>query len=133
MAPAAQFQASDAARQIKEYRDFAMGHDGNAVRGRELFLSVQRTACANCHSVDGSSTKAGPDLFAVVDKFPRGDLIREVLEPSATIAVGYGTTIVETKSGEEYEGVIKEPTAGGLELIGGDGKRIRIAAAEIKE
>jgi len=133
MAPAAQSQPSDAGRQIKEYRDFAMGHDGNAARGRELFLSVERTACVNCHSVDGSSTKAGPDLFAAGDKFPRGDLIREVLEPSATIAVGYGTTIVETKSGEEYEGVIKETTADGLELMGGDGKRVRIATAEIKE
>jgi len=56
-----------------------------------------------------------------------------VLEPSATIAVGYGTTIVETKSGEEYEGVIKETTAEGLVLMGGDGKRIHIASAEIKE
>jgi len=40
--------------------------------------------------VDGSSSKAGPDLFAVGDKFPRRDLIRAVLEPSAEIAVGYG-------------------------------------------
>jgi len=38
--------------------------------------------------VDGSSAKAGPDLFAAGDKFPRGELIHEVLEPSATIAVG---------------------------------------------
>ena len=130
---AAQSQPADAARQLKEYRDFAMGHDGNAARGRELFLAVERTACANCHSVDGSSAKAGPDLFAVGDKFPRGELIHEVLEPSATIAVGYGATIVVTKSGEEYEGIIKETTADALELIGGDGKRVRIATAEIKE
>jgi len=132
-ASAAQSQPSDTARQFKEYRDFAMGHDGDAVRGRELFLSAQRTACANCHSVDGTSSKAGPDLFAVGDKFPRADLIHEVLEPSATIAVGYGTTIVETKSGEEYEGIVKETTADALDLMGGDGKRVHITTAEIKE
>src|SRR5882757_9853944 len=61
---------ADAARQLREYRDFAMGHDGNAARGRELFNNEQRAACVKCHSVDGSSSKAGPDLFAAGDTFP---------------------------------------------------------------
>ncbi|HEY0549882.1 MAG TPA: PQQ-dependent sugar dehydrogenase, partial [Verrucomicrobiae bacterium] len=90
-------------------------------------------ACAKCHSVDGRNGKAGPDLLAVGDKFPRRELIRAVLEPSAEIAVGYGTTIVETKLGEEFQGVVKQSTADALELIGTDGKRVRIAASEIKE
>src|SRR5689334_247796 len=66
---------------LKEYRDFAMSHDGSAARGKVLFFSEQRTACSKCHSVDGKSSKAGPDLFAVGDKFPRSELIRAVLEP----------------------------------------------------
>src|SRR6266496_1132646 len=70
---------TDPARQLREYRDIAMGRDGDAARGRELFFSEQRAACVKCHSVDGSSGKAGPDLFAVGDKFPRGELIRAVL------------------------------------------------------
>jgi putative heme-binding domain-containing protein len=118
---------------LKEYRDYAMGAEGNAARGRELFLSEQRTACVKCHSVDGSSSKAGPDLFAVGDKFPRRELISAVLEPSASIAVGYGTTIVETKSGEEYQGILKQITADALELVGADGKLVRIATGDIKE
>jgi len=131
--PTAGSQPADAARQLREYRDFAMGRDGNVARGRALFFAESRTACANCHSVDGSSSKAGPDLFAVGDKFPRRDLIRAVLEPSAEIAVGYGTTIVDTKSGEAYLGVLKNSTAETLELMGADGKRVRIAMREIKE
>jgi putative heme-binding domain-containing protein len=118
---------------LKEYRDYAMGAEGNAARGQELFLSEQRTACVKCHSVDGSSSKAGPDLFAVGDKFPRRELISAVLEPSASIAVGYGTTIVETKSGEEYQGILKQITADAVELVGADGKLVRIATGEIKE
>ena len=124
---------TDPARQIREYRDFAMGRDGNAARGRELFNNEQRAACAKCHSVDGSSGKAGPDLFAAGDKFPRRELIRAVLEPSAAIAVGYGTTIVETKSGEEFQGILKETTADALELVGADGRHVRIATRDIKE
>ncbi|HEY2952325.1 MAG TPA: PQQ-dependent sugar dehydrogenase [Verrucomicrobiae bacterium] len=131
--PPAQNLPADPARQVREYRDFAMGHDGNASRGRELFLNERRAACALCHSVDGSSGKAGPDLFAVGDKFPRRELIREVLEPSASIAVGYGTTIVETKSGEEFQGILKEATADSLDLVGADGKHVHIARRDIKE
>src|SRR5260221_5669207 len=67
------------------------------------------------------------------DKFPRRDLIRAVLEPSAEIAVGYGTTIVETKSGEAYLGILKEVTAEALELMGADGKQVRIATSDIQE
>src|SRR6185437_15269879 len=104
--PAVHSPPGNSSRQLREYRDFAMVHDGNPVHGMELFASEQRAACVKCHSVDGSSGKAGPDLFAVGDKLPRMELIRAVLEPSAEIAVGYGTTIVETKSGEQFQGVL---------------------------
>lgn len=110
-----------------------MGRDGNAARGRELFNNEQRAACVKCHSVDGSSGKAGPDLYAVGDKFPRRELIRAVLEPSADIAIGYGTTIVETKSGEEFQGILKETTADALDLAGADGRHVRVATRDIKE
>jgi putative heme-binding domain-containing protein len=129
-APARPVAASPA---VGEYRDFAMVHDGSVTRGRDLFNNEQRTGCSKCHSVDGSSSKAGPDLFAVGDKFPRRELIRAVLEPSAEIAVGYGTTIVETKSGEEIQGIVKQSTADALELMDADGKWVRIAASDIKE
>src|SRR5204862_4326658 len=118
---------------LRQYRDHAMAHDGNAEGGRALFNNLERAACTRCHSVDGSSGKAGPDLFAVGDKLPRRELIRAVLEPSAEIAIGYGTTIVETKSGEEFQGVVKQSTAVALELIGADGRHIRIAVSDIKE
>ncbi len=129
----AQNSATDPARQLREYRDFAMGRDGNAERGRELFNNDQRLACAKCHSVDGSSAKAGPDLLAVGDKFPRRELIHAVLEPSAEIAIGYGTTLVETRSGDEFGGIVKQSTADALELIGADGKTVRISVRDIRE
>src|ERR1051325_7326750 len=128
-----QSPAADPAQQLREYRDFAMGHDGNATRGRELFNNEQRVACAKCHSVDGSSSRAGPDLLTIGDSYPRRELIRSVLEPSSTIAVGYGTTIVETKSDETFTGIIKQATTNAIELMGADGKLVRIATADIKE
>jgi putative heme-binding domain-containing protein len=123
----------DSARQLREYRDFAMNHEGDAARGRELFNNEQRVGCAKCHSVNGSSSRAGPDLLTIGDSYPRRELIRSVLEPSASIAIGYGTTIVETKSGETFSGIIKQATTNALELMGADGKLVRIAMVDIKE
>jgi putative heme-binding domain-containing protein len=115
------------------YRDYALSHDGNPARGKELFMNEQKAACSKCHSTDGTSRLAGPDLFAIGDKFPKADLIRSVLEPSATIAVGYGTTIVERKSGEDVQGVIKTASDTAIEMMGADGKMVRIPTAEIRQ
>lgn len=90
---------------LRAHVDFAMRNDGDLWRGRAVFASEQ-AACAKCHLLDGTSSRAGPDLSFIGDKFPRLDLIRSILEPSASLAVGYGTTLVETKSGEEFQGVI---------------------------
>jgi len=123
---------SKAAPTRQEYIDFALNHNGDVERGRELFNDPKRSICARCHTTDGSSGKAGPDLFAIGDKFGRREMIRAVLEPSAEIAIGYDTTIVEDASGEETQGVIKEVTSDGMVLMTGDGRSIRIAAKDIK-
>ncbi len=83
--------------------------------------------------MDGHGSKAGPDLFAVGDKFGRRDLVDAVLVPSATISPGYGTVIVQTKAGEEYQGVLKQATDAGVQLMGADGKLVSIATADIQE
>jgi putative heme-binding domain-containing protein len=108
-----------------------MQHEGVVVRGKELFANEQKTMCLKCHSVDGTSSKAGPDLAFIGDKFPRGELIAAVLEPSATIAVGYGATTIVTKSDEEFTGIIKQATGAYMGLMGADGKLVRIPTSEI--
>src|ERR1041385_3976467 len=118
---------------LDAYRKHALTHEGDVARGARLFADEQRLACAKCHSVDGRAGKAGPDLFAVGDKFGRRDLVDAVLLPSATIAPGYGTVIVETKAGVEYQGVLKQATDAGVQLMGADGKLVAIATADIKE
>jgi putative heme-binding domain-containing protein len=114
------------------FRRFALTRPGDAERGAKLFADEQRLACSKCHSIDGSASKAGPDLFAVGDKFGRRDLVDAVLLPSATISPGYGTVMVETKDGLDYQGVLKQANGQGIQLMGGDGKLVIIAAVNIK-
>ncbi len=118
---------------LEDYRKHALTHEGSVLRGKLLFNDDQKLGCAKCHSVDGSANKAGPDLQAAGDAFGRQDLVNAVLTPSATIAVGYGTIIVETKSGAEFTGILKQTTEGGIQLMGADGKLISIATSDIKE
>src|SRR6185312_10284023 len=97
---------------VQKYQHFAMTHQGDAAVGRSLFLDEQKLACTRCHAIDGSASKAGPDLSAIGDKYGRDELIQAILSPSASIAVGYSSTIVKTKSGDVYEGIIKRADAG---------------------
>src|SRR5690242_15659496 len=117
--------------ELLRYVEFAMRHDGVVERGRQLYRNEEKTACAKCHSVDGTSSKAGPDLASIGDKFPRRELIQAVLEPSFTIAVGYGATTIETRSDQEVTGIIKQATDAWIELMGPDGKLVRIPTSEI--
>jgi putative heme-binding domain-containing protein len=117
---------------LEAYRKYATTHEGDVARGAKLFVDDQKLACAKCHSIDGSASKAGPDLFAAGDKFGRRDLVDAMLLPSAVISPGYGTVIVETKAGEEVQGVLKQANAAGLQLMNADGKLISIARSDIK-
>jgi putative heme-binding domain-containing protein len=126
-------QAPDRTPSLEAYRKYATTHEGDVARGSKLFADEPKLACAKCHSVDGRASKAGPDLFAVGDKFGRRDLVDAVLMPSAVISPGYGTVIVQTKGGVEYQGILKQATDASVQLMGADGKLVSIAAAEIKE
>lgn len=115
----------------EQFLHFALTREGDPVHGRDLFRAEQRLACTRCHTVDGSAGRAGPDLFAIGDKFGRREIIEAVLTPSASIAVGYNTTAIETKSGEEYTGIIKNITAAELSLMGADAKLVKIPTRDI--
>lgn len=115
------------------YKKFALTHSGDATRGQRLFNDESKLGCTKCHTIDGKGGKAGPDLYAAGDKFGRRDLVDAILTPSATISPGYETVIVETKSGQEYTGTLKQKTDEGLQLMGADGKLISIATADIRE
>ncbi|MEA2734477.1 MAG: hypothetical protein QOE14_928 [Humisphaera sp.] len=122
-----------AARRQNRLRAFAMSSPGDHAAGRRLFLDEQRLACSRCHSTDGTANRAGPDLLAAGDKFPRAELINAILNPSATIAVGYETTVVTTTNADAFVGVVKEATDAHVGVMGADGKVQRVATTDIRK
>ncbi len=115
------------------YESYALEREGDVASGRAIFSNPARSTCTLCHTVDGSGGRAGPDLSGIGDKFPRRELIRSILEPSSTIAVGYGTTTIERKSGGDVVGVIKQSTPEFVEIVGADSKPVRVPTNDIAE
>ena len=109
------------------YEKFALGHAGDAGRGRAAFL-----VCATCHTVDGSAGKVGPELGRIGDNFRRPDLIRAILNPSEAVAVGYGAVSITTHSGKTLVGIVKSATPEGLEIMGVDSQLVKIPASSVK-
>ncbi len=119
----------EATPEEQKFRAVAMT-GGDAAKGRVLFED-ERTACTQCHTADGSGGGIGPDLYAAGDKFSRKDLIDAVFEPSATIMTGYATTIVETKGGERFQGILKRVSEQELVLVNVGNVEQRIARSRI--
>lgn len=115
----------------RAYREHAMAQEGNSERGKKLF-SDARALCFQCHTVDGKPVKLGPDLQTVGDKYPRAELIRALLEPSATIMPGYGRTEIETKTGEKFDGILKSVSETELTLVNASLVTNRVQKSEVK-
>src|SRR5712691_1492172 len=135
--PAAASVLAAAPKSASQYESFAMTHSGDAARGKALFADEHRLACARCHRVSGAgapgTAQVGPDLSAIGDTLGRTDLVQAIVAPSASIAEGYGTMIVETASEEIVDGIVKEATDAGVGLLDVEGRLVRIAAADIRE
>jgi len=113
----------------EKFRKAAMT-GGDVQRGKAVFED-QRTVCTQCHTVDGSATGIGPDLYAAGDKFARKDLVASILDPSASIMTGYATTIVETKKGERFQGILRSSSEESIVLVNVGKVEHRIARSEV--
>jgi len=98
--------------------------------GRAVYLSDE-AQCTRCHTFRGRGGAIGPDLTAIREKLDKNAIFDAILNPSAGIAHGYDTWLIETTSGVLHSGFI---LADGEDLILKDtqGKRRVIPADEIE-
>src|SRR5438132_3090945 len=128
---AAESEAGDAkaGKQTKSdpqvLRRTAMNNGGDATRGKAVFASAA-AKCSVCHRVRGQGGDVGPDLSQIGGKFDRTHLIESILDPSTEILQGYRATIIESKSGRVWTGIVKSESATGVTLMDSEGKQIAI-------
>ncbi|MEM7305099.1 MAG: PVC-type heme-binding CxxCH protein [Planctomycetota bacterium] len=103
--------------------------DGDARRGRDVFLDRERAQCVTCHAYTlGDATVGGdigPDLTRIREKYDAAALYDSILNPSAGIAFGYDAWLVETADGRLHSGflladgptVVLKDTSGGRVVL----------------
>lgn len=131
--PAASVTESNAAAKQLAYERYALTHDGDARRGRELFLDEKLTKCVICHKAVGRGGDAGPDLSIIGAKFARPHLIESLLEPSRQILEGFRTSVIATVQGQVETGIVKQTSADSITLADVNGNKRVIARADIAE
>ncbi|MBS0207080.1 MAG: c-type cytochrome [Planctomycetes bacterium] len=100
---------------------------GNVVRGAQLYA---RRACVQCHSASGA---LGPDLAGAANRFSREDLFTAIAIPSRDVSARYQTTIVQTKDGKTYSGLVIYESVDGFILRNGTGQTFRIETPQVDE
>jgi putative heme-binding domain-containing protein len=99
---------------------------GSPYNGRKLFTE----RCAVCHKLFGAGAEVGPDL-TVYPRNDLGNLLLNILNPSAEIREGYQSFNVNTKDGRSLTGFLADKDAQSLLLRTADGQTIPLAQSEI--
>jgi len=84
----------------------------DAGAGETLFTS---RGCAACHTVDKEAAPKGPNLHDIAKRYQPAELLMSIINPSATIAQGFPTNIIETASGDTFAGFVM--TESGDEVV----------------
>lgn len=95
-------------QQIDELRERLNATESNAINlenGQMLF----EKNCANCHILFGNGGRIGPDLTGS-DRKNLNYLLENIVDPSASVAEGFRTSVIAMEDGRLFTGVILETT-----------------------
>ncbi len=73
---------------------------GDVRAGRRVF---ELRSCHRCHQVSGH---LGPELRGAVSRMSRDDLFTAIIDPNLEVSPAYFTTLIATKSGQVYHGLV---------------------------
>jgi putative heme-binding domain-containing protein len=116
---------------LNALRQAAVDQAGDPRRGQAIYLSAA-AKCATCHKVNGQGGDLGPDLSQVGGKLDRTHLIESILDPSAEILQGYHATIIETRPGRVFTGIVKSESPTALTLADAEGKLIAVVPGDVE-
>jgi quinoprotein glucose dehydrogenase len=84
------------------------GGDANA--GKKIFFEHTAAQCMRCHKIGNKGSEVGPALDGVSTKHPREYLLEAVLFPNNNIAPGFEMTMITTKDGKTFGGMVRKDT-----------------------
>ncbi len=109
----------------------AVRESGNAARGKSVF-ERPALACVNCHAIDGTPGKVGPDLGALGTSQNIEFILGAILDPQKEVKEGFVAHEIETRDGEVHQGYPRGETADEVALFDHlAGRVVRFRTAEI--
>jgi putative membrane-bound dehydrogenase-like protein len=87
--------------------------------------------CSICHRLANAGTAVAPDLAGLTDKTPARMLVA-ILDPNRAVEDRYKSYVAETKSGDEFIGMLVNETGNSVTLVGVTGIRQTILRSDLK-
>ena len=100
---------------------------GDITAGSRFFFG--RGQCSSCHIAGGRGKAIGPDLSNIGRELTLEELTTALVDPSASIAIGYGTVRVTLRDGRTVQGFARNEGNRTLPLQTLDGRFISIEKA----
>ena len=95
----------------------AEARSAEAQQGHDLFFDLtNQKRCAVCHRLGSKGAAVGPDLAAAAQRKSAQELLRDIVEPGASLALGYQQTSIATNDAERVAGIKKEETTEYIKL-----------------
>ncbi|MDH3734133.1 MAG: c-type cytochrome [Gemmatimonadota bacterium] len=106
--------------------------DGDPALGRAMFFDeAGAAACSRCHVVAEEGGRVGPELTEIAGTRTARFIVESLLEPSASIAGGYETVLIETTVGVILDGVLVRETPDSLWLADATGEETILARRDV--
>lgn len=105
---------------------------GDIRRGQAIFNST-RTACSSCHAIGYLGGHLGPDLTRIGQVRTDGDLLESIVYPSISFVRSYEPMVVATKSGDQFNGILRRDAADEVVLATGPDAEIHVARIDVAE
>jgi putative heme-binding domain-containing protein len=101
---------------------------GDWARGKALFFGEAK--CATCHTQDPEKTALGPNLGNLVHR-ERGTVMRDIVQPSASINPDYISYKVKLKSGQTIAGLVHAEGGERLAVVEGVDKATTVNRGDV--
>ena len=88
--------------------------------------------CVKCHRFARRGEAMGPDLTSTRQRFQRKEVVQAILYPAHAIPEEYATTVVVTRDGKTYSGVVAA-SADRVLILGANGEKTNLDRREIEE
>jgi putative heme-binding domain-containing protein len=106
--------------------------EGDAGRGRAIFAAESIVNCKSCHRLEGVGVPLGPDLSKIGSKYPRAELLQQILDPSRSVDPQYTVYRLETRSGLVSSGLLVERNEKAIVLRDAQNQEIWTAVSDVE-